>query len=164
MFLLILQTWLKMNVMVFRWEHRVVHNDLGSSKKWITTRQPAYVVPAVFWTPTNEYKSFHFFTRWREKILFPKWYVVLGTYENRQNSQMWHNTTYISFRITASAPSALWFVTLKKMTFWTELLPSKQLQLTKIKALLVIINILDQVHISTYTIFQLSVLILKILC
>jgi hypothetical protein len=49
----------------------------------------------------------------------------------------------------------------KKMTFWTELLPSKQLQLTKVNALLVIINIWDQVHISTYTVLQLSVLILK---
>ena len=49
----------------------------------------------------------------------------------------------------------------KKMTFWTELLTSKQLQLTKVKALLVIITMWDQVHISTYTVLQLSILILK---
>ena len=30
---------------------------------------------------------------------------------------MWHNTTYIGFHITASAPSALWFVTLQEDDF-----------------------------------------------
>jgi hypothetical protein len=49
----------------------------------------------------------------------------------------------------------------KKKTFWTKLLPSKQLQLTMGNALLFIINIWVQVHISTYTVLQLSVLILK---
>ena len=150
-----------MNVSVFRWDHREVPTELGSSKKLITTGQPAYVVPTVFWTPTNEYTHFHFFTRWWKKIPFPKWCVVLGTYENTQNSSMWHNTTYISFYITASAPSPLWFVALQEDDLWTKLLPSKQLQLTKVKALLFIINIWDQVHISTYTVLQLSVLILK---
>lgn len=150
-----------MNVSVFRWEHREVPTELGSSKNlpqldnlrmWSlqSFEHPPISTQIFTFSPDDEKRSClqNGVLCW-ERIKTNTIYKC-GTAPH---------TSVSATQLLLQVSYGLW--PFKKMTFWTELLPSKQLQLIRVKALLVIINTWDQVHISTYTVLQLSVLILK---
>lgn len=150
-----------MNVSVFRWEQREVPTELGSSKNLSQLNNLLMWSLQSFEHPPLSTRIFTFSPDDGKRSCFQNGVLC---WKHMKTSEI-HKRGLTPQTSVSVSQLLLWVLyslwPFKKMTFWTELLPRKQLQLTRVKALLVIINIWDQVHVSTYTVLQFSVLILK---